>query len=135
MSSILNNIEIINYTKGKPLSGLSFASFKKDILGEDYALTIIICGEKRAQSINKKTRNKDYVPNTLSLPYSNKNGELILCPSVAKKESKNYETTLKDYVSYLLIHSMLHLKGLDHGKKMDLEEKRLVKKHKIRINL
>lgn len=135
MSPILNNIEIINYTKGKPLSGLPFANLKKDILGKDYDLSIIICGEKRAQNINKRSRNKDYTPNTLSLPYSKKNGEIILCPSVAKKEAKDYEITPKNYLSYLLIHSMLHLKGLDHGKKMDLEEKRLVKKYKIRINL
>jgi len=128
-------VEIINYTKGKPLSGLPFVNIKNEILGIKYNLSILLVGEKRARTINIKTRKKTYTPSTLSLPYTKSSGDIIICEKVAAKECKNYQTNLKNYIAYLYIHSLLHLKGLDHGQKMTSEEKRLVNKYRIRIKL
>jgi ssRNA-specific RNase YbeY (16S rRNA maturation enzyme) len=43
---------------------------------------------------------------------------------VVKKEAKNFSLSYKEFLTLLIVHGCLHLKGLDHGGKMDkLEEK------------
>ncbi len=84
---------------------------KEKILGKDYSLSVVFAGDKRMQTLNKKWRKKDKVADTLSFPYSKKEGEIFI----------NANNTLKE-IHFLFIHSLLHLKGLKHGKKMEKEE-------------
>ena len=46
----------------------------------------------------------------------------------ASSEAQDFQMQTKEFQYYLLIHSMLHLKGYDHGNKMESEEKKLMKK-------
>ena len=81
---------------------------------------------KSFKEINKKYRNKDRPTNILSFALRKDEGELILCPAVIKREAPKHDKTFKEFLGFLVIHGMLHLKGLDHGKKMEkLEEKYL----------
>jgi probable rRNA maturation factor len=100
---------------------------KEAILGKKYDLTLAFVGPKQAQSLNKAYRKKDYVPNVLSFPLTKDTGEAYICLSVAKKEYKKFGMTYDGYVGYLFIHALLHLKGLDHGEKMDKAEQKYCK--------
>ena len=103
-----------------------YNKLKKDILGKKYSLSIAFVDEKKSQEINKKYRNKDRPTNILSFALRKDEGELILCPAVIKREAPKHDKTFKEFLGFLVIHGMLHLKGLDHGKKMEkLEEKYL----------
>lgn len=94
------------------------------ILGTHYNVTVIFIGRTRARSLNQTTRGKDYVPNVLSFPLTDTDGEMYICPEVAKKEAANFNLSYRGYITYLCIHGALHLKGYDHGAQMDaLEEK------------
>lgn len=99
-------------------------SLKNDILGKEYSLSIAFVNEKKSRELNKKYRQKDKATNVLSFALSKNLGELILCKPVINREAKNLGKTTLDWLRFLTIHGMLHLKGLDHGKKMEkLEEK------------
>lgn len=110
---------------------LPYESMKNDILGRAYDLSLVFVGAKRAVELNKTYRDKTYVPNVLSFPLDPTTGEMYIAPSVAKKEAKKFGMTYKVYVGYLYIHGLLHLKGFDHGPKMERLEKRFLERYKL----
>ncbi|MFM2414872.1 MAG: hypothetical protein RI911_565 [Candidatus Parcubacteria bacterium] len=97
------------------------------ILGKKFELSIIVCGDTLARHINKSGRKKSYTPNVLSFPIDAKTGELILNVRQAEREAHRYTHTKKEHVVYLVIHGLLHLKGMDHGATMDRAELRFMK--------
>jgi probable rRNA maturation factor len=124
-----DNFSVTNTTKGK-LPSLPFLVIKNEILGEKYNLSIAFISEKKSREINKKYRNKDKSTNILSFPFSKKEGEILLCPSLIKKETKKFKMSFKKLLVYLVIHGSLHLKGMEHSSRMDREEE----KYLSRIN-
>jgi probable rRNA maturation factor len=99
-------------------------SLKNDILGRDYSLSIAYVTEKKSREINKKYRKKDKATNILSFALRKNEGEIVLCKAVMKKEAKNFKKNFDEFLLFLVIHGMLHLKGLKHGKKMEKLEKK-----------
>jgi probable rRNA maturation factor len=80
-------------------------------------LSVVLLGEKNATALNKQYRNKEYAPNVLSFPAKELGlGEIVLCPSVIRKESTKYGIVFKDHLAFMLIHGVLHLLGYDHEK-------------------
>ena len=103
---------------------LHIKKIKNGILKEKYSLSINFVTPKIAQDLNIKYRNKDYIPNILSFPLSKSEGEIFICLSVAKKEAKKFSLSYQNFLTLLFVHGCLHLKRMDHGKKMEkLEEK------------
>lgn len=119
-------VTIEHTTKAKP-PRLPYQEITEAIAGKRYQLSIIFVGETRAQSLNEKYRNKSYIPNVLSFPLDDTTGEIYICPSVAKREAKNFDLSVKGYIAFLLIHGLLHLKGHDHGATMEKLERKYVR--------
>ena len=69
-------------------------NIKSDILGKKYSLSIALISAKKSREINKKYRKKDVPANVLSFALHKNEGEILLCPSVIKKEVglKNVDT-------------------------------------------
>ena len=109
-----------------------YEQMKNDILGKTYMLSLAFIGRTRAQDLNKKHRNKTYVPNVLSFPLTESVGEIYIAPTVAKMEAPNFDMTYKGYVGFLFIHALLHLKGHDHGATMEKAEKKYCVKYHLR---
>ena len=121
------SVEIRRTVRGA-LPRVPFEKVAHDILGRRYALSIVICGDTLARSINRKYRKKDYAPNVLSFPYSKNEGEIILNARKAWRESRSLSSSYAKHLVFLFIHGCLHLKGLKHGKKMDDLEKKHLRK-------
>lgn len=122
-----NSISISSTVRSYPK--LSYEKIKNDLLGEKYELSLVFVGEKRGRAINLKSRNKTYSPNVLSFPFTKQSGEIYISPAVAKREASRYGHSYHKHVTYLFIHGLLHLKGLDHGKKMDALEVKYLQKY------
>ena len=101
---------------------MRFAKLKNEILGKDYSLSIAFVDNRKSREINKKYRKKDTATNVLSFALRPRVGELILCPSVIKIEAKKFKRTYQDWLQHLVIHGMLHLKGMQHSSTMDRAE-------------
>lgn len=126
-----NKVSIINKTKDKALA-LSFSvveEIKNEILGKDYELSIVYVNPKLSQKLNKEYRGKDNPTNILSFNVSENSGELIICQDVLKKEAKNFNKTPTQFLGFLVIHGMLHLKGLEHGSIMERKEEKYDEKY------
>ncbi|MFA4975097.1 MAG: rRNA maturation RNase YbeY [Candidatus Paceibacterota bacterium] len=108
---------------------MKFEKIKQDILGKEYSLSIAFVSEKKSREINKKYRKIDKPTNVLSFALHKDVGEIVLCKSVIKKELKKFGRTLPQLVGFLVIHGMLHLKGMEHGSIMEEAEKKYDQKY------
>lgn len=139
------NFSIANKTRMR-IPPLAFLALKNEILGKNYSLSIALVNEKTSQQINKTYRGKNCPTNVLSFPFSQKAGEIILCPAVIRREAKektksphrrsateteNFGKNWTELLGFLVIHALLHLKGLNHGKKMEKEEKKYLSRTKF----
>ena len=107
---------------------MPYEKIAKNILGSRYSLSLVLTGNALAQRMNREHRKKDYSPNVLSFPLSKTEGEIFLNIQKARQEAKRYTVTFQKRLAFLFIHACLHLKGLNHGKKMDrLEQSHLRK--------
>lgn len=126
-------VEICSTVKDKPgIADARLIRIIQDILGTRYEATLTFVGPQRAQKLNKMYRNKTYIPNVLSFPLSKTDGEIYICPPVAKKEAPLHNFSYTDYILYLTIHASLHLKGHDHSDRMDKLEQKYITKYKLK---
>ncbi|WP_343187663.1 rRNA maturation RNase YbeY [Buchnera aphidicola (Periphyllus koelreuteriae)] len=103
-------------------------------------ITIRIVKKKEIKKLNYIYRKKNKTTNILSfLIIDNKKnnnsllvGDLIICNSVLKKESKQYNIKILERWSHIIVHGILHLIGYQHNnllnkKKMEyLEIKKMI---------
>jgi len=121
--------DVTNKTKSKPpISGLLFEQIKKEVLGENYSLSLVFCSNSLSQKLNLQYRGKNKPTNILSFPLEEKNGEIFLNLSIIKKQAKTKGVKDADYLIYLFIHGLLHLGGFEHGRTMTNKEKFWLKK-------
>ncbi len=104
------------------LPRVPFLAIKEKVLGKKYDLSIRFVGPTTAQALNITHRAKDYIPNTLSFSLSTTSGEIVLCRSAIRREYKKFDMSYDEYLVFLLIHSSLHLVGMNHGSTMETKE-------------
>jgi rRNA maturation RNase YbeY len=119
-----DSFTISNATKGK-LPRLPFAIMKEKVLGKKYDLSLVFLTPAKAKALNIAHRQKTYTPNILSFPLDKQSGEIFICLSVAKKEAPQYSLDFENFVAYLFIHGLFHLKGMEHGSTMETSEKKV----------
>ncbi len=111
------------------LSNAKIEKIKCDILGKKYSLSVAFVTAEVSHEINKKYRKKDKPTNVLSFALRRDEGELVLCKAVIKKEAKELVRKEDDWLIFLVIHGMLHLKGMAHGSIMEKAEKKYGQKY------
>lgn len=94
---------------------LKIEKIKNDILGKNYDLSVVFVSENKIRSLNKKYRKINKPTDVLSFSLSKNLGEILICKKIAQKK--------KNPVLFLVIHGMLHLKGLEHSDKMEAYER------------
>lgn len=107
---------------------LPFLDVKNQILGQDYELSLVSVPKKTAQELNILYRQKDYIPNILSFPYTKKSGEIFINLEIIKKQHNDFDMNFETYLVFLFIHGCLHLKGMEHSSTMESKEKKLLQK-------
>ena len=103
------------------------------VLGTRYELSLVICGDTLAQRMNATYRKKTYKPNVLSFPLDKENGEIFLNLRCAEREAKKYHVRVRDRAALLFVHGLYHLKGFDHGDKMESLERATLKKFRFAV--
>jgi len=104
---------------------LPFEAIKDFVLGKEYELSLAFVTEAESQTYNNSYRQKDYPTNILSFPLTENSGEIIICPAVAEKQAPDFDRKFENYIGFLFIHGLVHLKGFDHGSRMENEEERI----------
>lgn len=120
------SIDIRNFTR-RPAPRVPFGALASAALPA-WELSLVFAGRTRATSLNKRLRGKTYTPNVLSYESGTRSGEIIICLDVAKRQAPSYGLSYPDFVAYLFIHGMMHLKGHPHGPTMEKHEHLLMSK-------
>ncbi len=110
---------------------------------------LIICDNEYIKNLNKKYRNKDSITDVLSFPlldntsagnivFTNLDidpktdeimlGDIIISFERAQAQAQEFEHSLEREMSYLAIHSMLHLVGYIHENENDKKIMRDIEK-------
>ena len=107
-----------NDTKAK-MPRLVFLRIKNAVLGEKYELSVAVVCARKMHDLNKRWGNKDKTTDILSFPLSKDEGEIYISPAMAKKEAKNFDRPYDNFILFLFIHGLVHLKGYEHGSRME----------------
>ena len=121
---------ITNETKST-LPSVPFEKIKDSALGKSYSLSLVFITKATSRKLNRSYRDKDYPTNILSFELDKKNGEIFITPDVAKKEAKNFGRTYENFIAFLFIHGLMHLKGMEHGAIMEKAEAKLRKQFRV----
>ncbi len=116
-------ISIQRTTKGT-IPSLPFFAIAEAVLGKKYTLSVTFATRKYIQELNIHHRGKSYVPNTLAFPLSTHEGDIIMSLSTIRSQAKDFDMNYMDFLTFLFIHSCLHLKGFEHGSTMEKLEKK-----------
>lgn len=107
---------------------LPFAQMAEAALPKGFQLSLVICGDRLAQRMNKEYRKKTYRPNVLSFPISKTEGEIFLNIRKAAREAKQEGVSTNARIALLFVHGCFHLAGYDHSDKMEALEQKVLKR-------
>jgi len=120
---LTDTFSISSTVKSAPrIDGALFTRIKEKVMGKNYELSLVFIGKTRAQRLNNTYRQKNYATDILSFPLDEESGEIfIYCPK-AKIKAKEFGRTFENYLVFIFIHGLFHLKGHDHGIIMENKE-------------
>ncbi len=107
---------------------IPFVEMAHAVLGTNYTLSLVLCGDHLAQRMNKQYRNKTYVPNVLSFPLDKKDGEIFLNIRKAAREARQMDTPVIKRTALLFVHGLFHLRGMDHSDRMEAQEQLILQR-------
>jgi probable rRNA maturation factor len=109
---------------------------KEEGIKKDYTLEVVLLGQRKMRSINKRYMGTNRVTDVLSFPFlevakttkrdlqfiepketEKSLGEILLCPSKIKRNAKKFKKGFKEELTLVFIHGILHLLGYDHKNK------------------
>lgn len=114
----------IHTTSRHPIPRWPYEKIAHSILGPHYELSLQFVGTTTARTLNQTYRKKSYAPDVLAFPLTDTIGQIIITPIVTTKKARAFNMTPRHYIGYLFIHACLHLRGYDHGARMDRAERK-----------
>ena len=121
-----------NKNGNRTLPKAPYDEMRRAILGARYDLSFGAVSPAEARNLNKKYRNKSYVPDVLAFPLSEGEGEIVFNLQALKREAARRKVPATAYIAYMFIHACLHLKGHDHGKSMTKKEAFYLRKFNLK---
>jgi probable rRNA maturation factor len=121
------------------IAGTALSAF--DVQGES-ELSILLTDDAAVQQLNATHRGQDKPTNVLSFPMVQLSvgdplppmlGDIVLARETLEREASQARIPVRDHVTHLLVHGILHLLGHDHeddqeAEAMEAEEVRLLGK-------
>lgn len=105
-----------------------FDKMKEAVLGKEYDLSFTFISAEKMKQLNLTYRNINKPTDILSFPLSKTEGEIYICLSETRKEAKKFNRSYENFIRFLFIHGLVHLKGYDHGSTMERIEVEFRKK-------
>lgn len=103
------------------------------LAGDRRALCIRLVDAAEGAELNGRFRGRTRPTNVLAFPAGEADllGDIAICAPVAAREAHEQGKRLADHYAHLVIHGVLHLKGLDHQTEgdavaMEAQEARLL---------
>jgi len=124
-------LTVLAPTRQTHLPRAFFLSAGEAILGKKYELSIAFVDEKEMRRLNKRYRDKSSSTDILSFPLSMHSGEIVFCMKDVAEQAPLFGRTTPNFLKFLFIHGLLHLKGYAHGSRMEKLEAKFRKQFGI----
>jgi probable rRNA maturation factor len=114
-----------------------FVRKAQSLAGVHGEVDVLIAGNRRVQSLNRRFRGKDKPTDVLSFPRS-EGGDIAISVDIAAENARRYGHPALDELKILVLHGMLHLAGYDHERdngRMAAHEARLRARLKLPSSL
>lgn len=106
------------------------AALKEIEFTDDYEVSVSFVGDEEIHELNRDYREVDRTTDVLSFPmddeFTNMLGDIVININKVIEQAKEYGHSEKREISYLTVHSSLHLMGFDHEEEEDKKEMRAV---------
>ena len=126
----LNLLQVANAAFKETLSQLNLKS-------ENFICCILACSDRKIRGLNAQFRGKNNPTNVLSFPSTPETyliksisklesnvepfelGDIAIAYELCKKEADTSKIDFEHHLCHLIIHSVLHLLGYEHGEDTD----------------
>jgi probable rRNA maturation factor len=79
------------------------------------AAVCLVSTDPELRALNRRFRGRDYAADVLSFPAANGgSGEIAISFDRAAAQAAEFGHSLEDELRILMLHGMLHLRGMDH---------------------
>lgn len=106
------------------------AALKEIEFTDDYEVSVSFVDDEEIHELNRDYRGVDRTTDVLSFPmddeFTNMLGDIVININKVIEQAKEYGHSEKREISYLTVHSTLHLMGFDHEEEEDKKEMRAV---------
>jgi len=87
------------------------------------SVAVLLASDAALRALNRRFRGFDKPTNVLSFPAGEGDslGDLALAYDTAATEARADGIALADHLAHLVVHGVLHLRGLDHQRAADAE--------------
>lgn len=106
------------------------AALKEIEFTDDYEVSVSFVCDEEIHELNRDYRGVDRTTDVLSFPmddeFTNMLGDIVININKVIEQAKEYGHSEKREISYLTVHSTLHLMGFDHEEEEDKKEMRAV---------
>ena len=101
-------------------------------------MVIRVVDQQESRQLNEQFRGQDRPTNVLSFPFSapagidsDHLGDLVICAGVVKREAREQRKKEMHHWAHMVVHGVLHLRGLDHqtddqAREMEDKEKQIL---------
>lgn len=133
------NIEAVEFEEGL----LAFVNSVLEYLGIDqWEFSLTLCDNPYIQELNSTYREKDTPTDVISFVMSDEPfpsgiaedfysaGDIIISLEYVEENSKYFKVTYEEELKRVLIHGILHLKGMDHETN-EPEEEMLIEQERV----
>lgn len=109
----------------------------------DHTVSILLVDDREMTRLNSQYRDKKAPTNVLSFPFAEgadeslaflpvkELGDIVISIDTAMREAIEYEQTLQERLTWLIIHGMLHLLGYDHERSAAEEQAMLDRENQL----
>jgi pyridoxine 5-phosphate synthase len=109
----------------------------------DHTVSILLVDDREMTRLNTQYRDKKAPTNVLSFPFAEgadeslaflpvkELGDIVISIDTAMREAVEYEQTLQERLTWLIIHGMLHLLGYDHERSAAEEQAMLDRENQL----
>jgi len=87
-----------------------------------WSVSVLLCTDERIAGLNKRYRGQDRPTDVLSFPSEEGRredpveGDIAISVETLRRNATRFEVSENEEMKRLLVHGLLHLAGMDHGR-------------------
>ena len=105
----VNSRPLETFAQRAVIECLKLPQRKSGVLNELREINVILVSDKRIAEIHRKFMNEPSATDVITFQH----GEIVISVETAKRQARQYRTTVQNELRLYIVHGLLHLCGFD----------------------